>query len=118
MTPLIDVALVLVVMLLLISPLAFESAIGLRAADSSAHQGEEQEPTELVELAIVSEDSVRVNRMLVARDALVETVRPLLPPGEGRVIVTCDMGVSHGAFVDVLDRAKLAGAVEIGVIEQ
>lgn len=116
MTPLIDVSLVLVVMLLLATPLAFESSIAVRKGKKSAKVGQEKKTVERVELTVISEDSVRVNRQLIARDRLSLTLRPLMESNESRlVVVECNTGVSHGAFVDVLDQAKLSGAAEIAV---
>ena len=116
MTPLIDVSLVLVVMLLLATPLAFESSIAVRKGKKSAKVGREKKTVERVELSVISEDSVRVNRDIIARSKLSLTLRPLLESNESRlVVVECGAGVSHGAFVDVLDQAKLSGAAEIAV---
>ena len=116
MTPLIDVSLVLVVMLLLATPLALESSIAVRNARKSAVVAEKKKIEERIELNVVSEDSVRVNRDLVARNILHLTLRPLLEESSsGIVIVECEAGVSHGAFVDVLDQAKVCGASEIAV---
>jgi len=116
MTPLIDVSLVLVVMLLLATPLALESSIAVRNARKSSRTAEKQKIEERIELNVVSEDSVRVNRVLVARQKLHVTLRPLLEQNSSRVVVVeCDAGVSHGAFVDVLDQAKVCGASEIAV---
>lgn len=117
MTPLIDVSLVLVVILMLATPLAFESSIGVRNATKRAKVASNSEHVEVVEVQVVSEDSVRVNRSTVARDALSATLRPLLEASvTGRVVVACAAGVSHGAFVDALDASKLSGASEIAVI--
>lgn len=119
LTPLIDVSLVLVVMLLLATPLAFESSFALRNAPASARSAPEQELVERVELAILSDEAVRVNRDRVPVDALSAVLRPLLageaPPA---VVVTCADAVRHGAFVRVLDTAKLCGAAEIAVMEE
>jgi len=116
MTPLIDVSLVLVVMLLLATPLAFESSIAVRKGKKSAKVGREKKTVERVELTVVSEDSVRVNRELIPRNKLSLTLRPLIESNESRlVVVECNAGVTHGAFVDVLDQAKLSGASEIAV---
>jgi biopolymer transport protein ExbD len=116
MTPLIDVSLVLVVMLLLATPLALESSIAVRKARKSAKVAENKKIEERVELNLVSEDSVRVNRDLVAREKLQLALRPLLEESSSRlVVVQCGAGVSHGAFVDVLDKAKVCGASEIAV---
>jgi biopolymer transport protein ExbD len=117
MTPLIDVSLTLVVILLLLTPLAFESSIALRRALASARASAEEKQEERVELKIVSEDSVLVNRRLVARAELAAALTPLLEDKvQRRVIVECSDGVSHGTFVNVLDQAKLCGAAELSVL--
>jgi hypothetical protein len=33
-----------------------------------------------------------------------------------QVVVSCEDGVSHGAFVNVLDEAKICGAAQIAVV--
>lgn len=116
-TPLIDVSLVLVVMLLLTTPLAFESSIDVRNAAEAAKKAKEQERDPRVEIVLVSDDAVRVNRATVARAELAGTLRPLIEASEQRsVVVSCRDGVTHGAFVDVLDQAKMCGAGEIAVV--
>jgi len=116
MTPLIDVSLVLVVMLLLATPLALESSIAVRDARKTAKKAEKKKIEERIELHVVSEDSVRVNRALVSRQTMHMTLRPMLEQATNRVVfVQCADGVSHGAFVDVLDQAKVCGALEIAV---
>jgi biopolymer transport protein ExbD len=116
MTPLIDVSLVLVVMLLLASPLAFESNVQVSRADRTAQEARTEEQVERVEIRILDEQHVRVNRERLTRDQLPVTLGPLLageaPPP---VVVTCAGGVSHGTFVSVLDDAKQSGAAEIAV---
>ena len=117
LTPLIDVSLVLVVILLLAAPLAFEASIGVNQAQARAKQAKQVEKREFIELSVVSEDSVRVNRMLVARGNLSSTLRPLIErSAERQVLLSCADGVTHGTFVDVLDVAKCAGANEIAVV--
>lgn len=117
MTPLIDVSLVLVVMLLLLTPLAFESSIAIRKAAASAKKSEKREKEERVELKIISNDEVMVNRKIVSRGELASTLKPLLESKvQRRVVIDCDDGVSHGVFVEVLDKAKLCGAGDIAVL--
>jgi biopolymer transport protein ExbD len=117
MTPLIDVSLVLVVMLLLATPLTFESSIAVHKAAISAQEAHKTDKEERIELRVISEESVQVNRTLVARAALMETLQPLLEASSpGQVIVACEDSVSHRAFVDVLDKAKICGAMNISVM--
>ena len=117
MTPLIDVSLVLVVILLLAAPLAFEASIGVNQAQALAKQAKQEEKHEFIELTVVSDDSVRVNRLLVSRENLPLTLKPLLDSSaERQVLLSCADTVTHGTFVDVLDVAKCAGASEIAVV--
>lgn len=119
MTPLIDVSLVLVVILLLTTPLAFESSIAVRKAAKAAAAAKQRENDERVELKVVSEDMVKVNRILVPRKNLTTALKPLMDSSPSRlVVIACSDNVSHGAFVDVLDQAKLSGASEIAVTEK
>jgi biopolymer transport protein ExbD len=119
MTPLIDVSLVLVVMLLLTTPLAFESSIAVRHSKVSAKAAAKKEKKERIELRIISDTDVRVNRTRVNRDELGNALRPLLEKSDRRqVVVLCAEDVSHGVFVDVLDQAKLCGASDIAITER
>lgn len=115
-TPLIDVSLVLVVILLLATPLAFESSFGIRQGDPLAQPARAEELIDRVELSITGEQLVEVNGRAVAVDQLAGALRPLLRPGGGReVAVACADGVSHGAFVRVLDIARRSGAQSISM---
>ena len=116
MTPLIDVSLVLVVMLLLASPFAFESSMRVTRADPAARAAEQDREMERVEIRILDEADVRLNRERMDRADLGDALRPLLsgeaPPP---VVLSCEGGVTHGTFVQVLDIAKSSGAAEIAV---
>ena len=115
----IDISLVLVVILLLATPLAFESMIGVRKSGRSGQTSVELKQDSRIELRLVSEDVVEVNQMAIARTELSETLPQLLEESTtGRVIVACADGISHGAFVNVLDQAKLSGAGEIAIMDR
>lgn len=115
-TPLIDVSLTLVILLLLSTPLALESSIAVRKATDSAQAAEKKQTEERIELFVMSDDTIRVNRRIVTRRHLSETLGPLVQSSTSRlVLIDCSGTVSHGVFVDVLDQAKLCGAMEIAV---
>jgi biopolymer transport protein ExbD len=117
LTPLIDVCLVLVVILLLATPIGFESAIGMRRAAASARKAQLDSREERVEVHIVDDLRVEVNRVSVSRDSLNLILEPKIEASTlKRVVIDCEPGVSHGTFVNVLDRAKQSGAAEIAVV--
>ena len=119
-TPLIDVSLVLVVILMVASPLAFESSFGVHKGAPLAQPAVIEDVPERVELAITGENRVEVNGRAVAIDQLAGALAPLLGTGAPKrdVAVSCADQVSHGAFVRVLDIAKLNGAANIAVAEK
>lgn len=117
MTPLIDVSLVLVVILMVATPLAFQSSIGIHTAAKSGQKAIEAARTERIELFVHADGTVGVNRLIVPRAALHATLQPLLEQsGTRMVVVKCDDDVPHGDFVGVLDEAKALGALGIAVV--
>lgn len=117
MTPLIDVSLVLVVILMVATPMAFQSSIAVNTAASSGRTAKEQARTQRTELVIQADGSVRVNRSVVARSDLGRMLAPLLQASATRmVVVRCEPGVTHGSFVGVIDVAKALGATPIAVV--
>ena len=118
MTPLIDVSLVLVVILLLATPLAFESSIAVKQAAASGKQASEETKTERVEIDILSDDVLVINREQISNGMLEAVLTPLLATSsEHQVVITCEDVVSHGSFVNVLDRTRQCGAQKIAVKE-
>jgi biopolymer transport protein TolR len=116
MTPLIDVSLVLVVILLVATPMALQSSIAVQKAAASAQAAVQKERIERVEVTVVSPESLIVNRQHVARAELQGMVVPLLEASATRsVAVRCQPGVTHGTFVGVLDALKDVGAAQIAV---
>jgi len=117
MTPLIDVSLVLVVILMVATPLALQSSIALRTAGASGREAAMRGQTERVEITVLSSESVRVNRTVVPRTALAGALAPLLGGDTPRlVVVRCADEVSNGTFVSVLDEARALGASNIAVV--
>jgi biopolymer transport protein ExbD len=117
MTPLIDVCLVLVVILMVATPMAFQSSIGVQKAAKAGKAAAIAAKSERVEISIVSADTVTVNRTTVVRKDLPLLLKPLLQLSSTKtVIVHCADNVPHGAFVGVLDEAKQCGAAQIAVV--
>ena len=117
MTPLIDVSLVLVVILMVATPMAFQSGIAVQSAARSGKKAAEHAKPDRIEVAVRQDGRVDVNRRSVPRDSLAVALRPLLQLSPNRlVILRCDDGVPHGTFVGVLDEARQLGAAKIAVV--
>lgn len=117
MTPLIDVSLVLVVILLVATPLAFQSSIALRSASASGRAAQQTTRSERVEMTLFADGRVQVNQAIVPRDELGPELEAALAASATRlVVVRCEDGVPHGAFVSALDEARVRGAGQIAVV--
>jgi biopolymer transport protein ExbD len=117
MTPLIDVSLVLVVILMVATPLAFQSSIAVHGASRSGKTAAEQAKVERIELVVRADGRVQVNRATAPRDSLERLLRPLILASPNSVVVLrCDDQVLHGDFVSVLDEARQLGATKIAVV--
>lgn len=116
MTPLVDVSLVLVVILLVATPMALQSSISVQQAKAGARAAEVKARVERLEVTVVSPESVLVNRRMVGRDRLRFLVVSALDSSATRSVdVRYRAGVAHGTFVGVLDDLKEAGALQIAV---
>jgi biopolymer transport protein ExbD len=116
LTPLIDVSLVLVVILLVATPFALQSGIGVARAPQSGRVGAATRDAR-IEITLVDAEHVIVNRETVSRERLGASLGPLLAASPTReVVVRCAPEVTHGTFVGVLDEAKQLGAAHIAVV--
>jgi biopolymer transport protein ExbD len=115
LTPLIDVSLVLVVILLVATPFALQSGIAVSHAAASGRSGPAAHVAR-VEITIVDAQNVMLNRSPVPMSALGSRLEPLIAASPTReVFVHCGDAVPHGSFVSVLDEAKRCGASRISV---
>ena len=116
LTPLIDVCLVLVVILLVATPMTLQSSISVSRATSSGKQGAATRAAR-IEITIRDDNNLTINRTPIPRDGFRDALRSMLATAQNRdVVVRCADGVSHGTFVSVLDEAKVEGAGRIAVV--
>src|SRR5262249_36566693 len=115
-TPIIDVALVLVVILLVTAPML--SVADLAVALPKA-QPREVEDHDNVSTACAISGELAVDRDRVPREHLVEALRKALTrPGNPKnvlVVIRADSGVPYGEIRELLAQARTAGARRLAV---
>lgn len=119
MTPLIDVSLVLVVILMVATPMAYQSSIAVRTASSSGKVAAKPADADRVEVEVTSDGILKVNRAVVTPETFASTLRDRLGASQSRmVVVHCADQVPHGLMVTVLDEARGAGAAQVALAEK
>jgi biopolymer transport protein TolR len=116
-TPLIDVVLVLLIIFMVITPVVERELEVALPAEKRAARPADVAPRQLT-IQVDDAGALKLNDELIARDGYVEYLRPLLegrPPAERIVFVTASDGVRYPYLVEVIDGAKLAGAVRVGL---
>jgi biopolymer transport protein ExbD len=117
LTPLIDVSLVLVVILLVATPLAFQSSFGVNTASDSAKNAAAPADEDRIEMTVHANGDVTINRQRVGANLLAPAILDAVRASTSRlVVVRCEDDVPHGTFVRAIDTAKLHGAARIAVV--
>lgn len=114
-TPIIDVALVLVIILLVTAPMITATDLRIQLPEAHTRTDEEQRS---ISITLGADGSVRVDQDHVAPAQLVRALRArLAQPGREKdmVVVCADQGVSYRKVEALLDDARHAGAQHIAI---
>ena len=119
MTPLIDVSLVLVVILMVATPLAFQSAIAVRTASSAGRASAVKADADRIEVGVANDGAITVDGTAIPRESVETAIAARLGGSKSRmVVVHVAPDAPHGYMVGVLDDARSAGAAEIALAER
>jgi biopolymer transport protein ExbD len=117
LTPLIDVSLVLVVILLVATPLAFQSSFAVNTASETARRAAQKADDDRVEMTVHAGGDVTVNGRRFSAAQLTPALEDALRSSTSHlVVVRCEEAVPHGVFVHAIDEARLRGAGRIAVV--
>lgn len=113
-TPLVDVVLVLLVILLMVAPMLDEQvAVELPVAANAA----EREATSTPTLAIGADGGVSFEGAPLPSDALAERLRALFATrAEKAVMLAADRNLAYARVVEVMDACRAAGIERIGIV--
>ena len=118
-TPLVDVMLVLLIIMMLVAPLLQQGiSVKLPKADNSADKPETRGQTNIT---IGADKRVYLNAKEVKEDELGEAVKALLvdkPADEKVVLIKADEAVDYSAVMAAMDQLRAAGAEDMGLITE
>ena len=118
-TPLVDVMLVLLIIMMLVAPLLQQGiSVKLPRASNSVDKPETRGQTNVT---IGADKRVYLNAKEVKEDELGSAVKELLadkPPDEKVVLIKADEAVDYSAVMAAMDQLRAAGAEDMGLITE
>jgi biopolymer transport protein ExbD len=115
-TPIIDVALVLVIILLITAPMLSVANLNLRLPQAISRGAED--PSHL-SITLSRKGQIAINEQVLGSvEQLTAELRSCLQKDEGdrpMVVIRADAGLPHSFVREVLDKARDAGAVRLGI---
>lgn len=116
-TPLVDIALVLVIIFMVTAPMTVQSGIIVNSSKVTASVGKSTK-SDAIQVKLTSK-SILVNNNRVPADQFVAQMQALLAKNEKKlVMITTDRDVTHGTLVAVLDQSKKAGAKTLTLMKE
>jgi biopolymer transport protein ExbD len=115
MTPLIDVALVLVIILLVTAPMLSVADLPVNLPQAVTREAEDERN---ISITLGADGRLAVDDRVVSTDALAAAVAErLAKPGNKNVLVVvrADSGASFAQVRQLLEQARLAGATRIAI---
>ena len=114
-TPLVDVMLVLLIIMMLIAPMLNEGvSVQLPQAGNTKDKPSTQDQTVI---AIAANKDVYLNAKFVQRGELTSKVNELLEDKKEKIVlIKADKEVEYGAVMNVMDELRQAGIEDIGLI--
>lgn len=114
-TPLVDVALVLVIIFMVTMPFLMEKAMKVKSSDQKATEVSSVNDPILVEIA---PDAITIEGRRVKMEELGPSLAVLLKErGVSAVAVSAQTSVLHGRVVQVLDNVMGSGATDLNLLE-
>lgn len=120
LTSLIDVALVLVVIFMVMTPMIMQSSITVSTPKVGQAAAGSPDQTELrAELYLQQDGGILINSVPVAAAAMTDSLRMLLALSKKKlVVISADEQVIHDRVVAALDAARQAGAKELSIVKR
>jgi len=116
-TPLVDIALVLVIIFMVTAPMTVQSGIIVNSSKVTASVGKSTK-IDAIQVKLTAR-SILINNNKVEPDQYVAQLKALLAKNEKKlVMITTDRVVQHGTLVTILDESKKAGAKTLTLMKE
>jgi biopolymer transport protein TolR len=113
-TPLTDVALVLLVIFMVTAPLIVQTGFSVKLPEATTASSQ---PTSPIVITIAADSSLYLNNVPVTRDSLVSLLQIRVRQGGAGAIavIEADRSVPHGTVVDAMDLVRKSGIERLAI---
>ncbi len=115
-TPLTDIFLVLLIIMMVIAPMLDQQGLNLTVPENVA-QEQVQKESKILTVMVDSADRYYIDGMEVQADELESTIKSQAKDYPDGVLIKTDSDSTHGAMVKVMDSARNSGITSISVDE-
>jgi biopolymer transport protein ExbD len=116
-TPLTDIFLVLLIIMMVIAPLLDQQGLHLTVPENVVEEQLENKETKIMTIMIDESDNFYLDGETVAADDLEKTIKEMMADYPDGLLIKTDGDSTHGAMVRVMDSARNAGVTSISVDE-
>lgn len=119
-TPMADLSLTLLIILMIISPMIMQSMLKVYASHAAVQAVERQMKVDKPLYIEIKKNGLYLNskKMQSDRDLLLHLRGELSRNAKKMVMITADIGTTHGIVVHILDISKQAGAEKLSLIKK
>lgn len=114
-TPLTDIFLVLLIIMMVIAPLLDQQGLNLAVPDMV--EVKDMKESKLLTVTVNSEDKYFINNQEISINALQNTIKEKAKELPDGLMIQSDANSTHGAVVKLMDEARNAGVTNISVSE-
>lgn len=116
-TPLTDIFLVLLIIMMVIAPLLDQQGLNLTVPEMVAQEQVKNDETKILTVSVSSDDKYYINGEEVSGDSLESTLKHLVKDYPDGMMIESDGNATHGAVVKLMDSARNSGITSISVSE-
>lgn len=116
-TPLTDIFLVLLIIMMVIAPLLDQQGLNLMVPSEHEAQKQEKQP-KIITVEVLNTGKYTLDGKDVAAESLLTYIKEAYEEKKDGLLIKADGDSTHGAVVKVMDAAQTAGINNISVLER
>ena len=114
-TPLTDIFLVLLIIMMVIAPMLDQQGLNLTVPENVAEEQVKNTETKIMTVMVDADDNFYIDDEIITPDKLEAAIKSKMSDYPDGLLIKADADSSHGAMVKVMDSARNSGITSISV---